>query len=135
MSNVIDIAAFQQARIASREERATNFRRCVEMARPQARRGAFEPQVVEPEPEPVDEPNEPAALRWRLSQRGNPYVVTDGFHVVVFRRQSAGQWSFRIENLETEQAWFAERHYGDEEEARAQALLAVRQLQGTVRAS
>jgi hypothetical protein len=47
--------------------------------------------------------------------------------VVVFRRQS-GQWSFRIENLDTEQAWFAERHYGAEDEARADALLAVRQL-------
>jgi hypothetical protein len=66
-------------------------------------------------------------LKWKLSQRGNPYVVTDGFHVVVFRRQS-GQWSFRIENLETEQAWFAERHYGTEDDARADALLAVRQL-------
>jgi hypothetical protein len=47
--------------------------------------------------------------------------------VVVFRRQS-GQWSFRIENLDTEQAWFAERHYGTEEAARADAILAVRQL-------
>jgi hypothetical protein len=48
-------------------------------------------------------PTSPEKLNWRTSQRGNPYVLVDGFHVVVFRR---GGWAFRIEDLGTGQAWF-----------------------------
>ena len=81
------------------------------------------------EPGPVSLPPAASDLNWKLSQRGNPYVVVnEAFHIVLFRR--AGAWAFRIENLETEQAWFAERRYGSEDAARADALLAMRQLQG-----
>jgi hypothetical protein len=76
-------------------------------------------------PEP---PSELSDLNWRLSQRGNPYVVlNDAFHIVVFRR---GGWAFRIEDLGTGQAWFSERRYETEDAARADALLAVSQLRG-----
>jgi hypothetical protein len=68
-------------------------------------------------------------LNWKLSQRGNPYaVVNEAFHVVVFRR--AGAWAFRIEDLETGQAWFSERRYETEDAARSDALLAIGQLRG-----
>lgn len=72
-------------------------------------------------------PSTPSSLDWKLSQRGNPYVVVnDAFHIVLFRR---GSWAFRIENLETGQAWCSERRYGTEDAARSDALLAVSQLQ------
>jgi len=38
-------------------------------------------------------------------------------------------WAFRIEDLEAGRAWFFERRYGSEDAARADALLAVKQLQ------
>jgi hypothetical protein len=73
-------------------------------------------------------PTVPSKLDWKVSQRGNPYaVVTEAFHVVLFRR--SGAWAFRIEDLETGQAWFSERRYGTENTARSDALLAVSQLQ------
>jgi hypothetical protein len=68
-------------------------------------------------------------LRWKLSQRGNPYaVVNKAFHIVVFRR--AGAWAFRIADLNTGQARFSKRRYGTKDAARADDLLAVNQLQG-----
>jgi hypothetical protein len=74
-------------------------------------------------------PAPPPNLEWKLSQRGNPYiVVNEAFHVVLFRR--AGAWAFRIEDLRTEQAWFSEHRYSTEDVARADALLAVNQLRG-----
>jgi len=74
-------------------------------------------------------PTIPSNADWKLSQRGNPYVVVnEAFHIVVFRR---GSWAFRIEDLETGQAWFSKRRYQTEDAARADALLAVGQLQGT----
>jgi hypothetical protein len=73
-------------------------------------------------------PSIPSDLNWKLSQRGNPYVVVnEAFHVVVFRR---GSWAFRIEDLATGQAWFSERRYETEDAARADGLLAVSQLRG-----
>jgi hypothetical protein len=69
-----------------------------------------------------------SSLDWKLFHRGNPYaVVNEAFHIVVFRRGRA--WAFRIEDLETGQAWFLERRYQTEDAARADALLAVGQLQ------
>src|SRR5262249_26244603 len=60
--------------------------------------------------EPAAPPPTPSNLYWKLSQRGNPYaVVNEAFHIVLFRR--AGVWAFRIEDLETGQAWFSERRY------------------------
>ena len=77
--------------------------------------------------EPAAPPPTPSNLYWKLSQRGNPYaVVNEAFHIVLFRR--AGVWAFRIEDLETGQAWFSEGRYQTGEVARADALLAVEQL-------
>jgi hypothetical protein len=53
--------------------------------------------------------------------------VDGKFHIVLFRRSG---WSFRLEDLETGQAWFSERRYQTEDAARADALLAVGQLGG-----
>jgi len=72
-------------------------------------------------------PPTPSNLDWEFSQRGNPYfVVNEALHIVLFQR--AGIWAFRIEDLETGQAWFSERRYQTGEAARADALLAVEQL-------
>jgi hypothetical protein len=79
------------------------------------------PEVPSPAPDPSN-------LEWKLSQRGNPYTVVDAHHVVVFKQ--SGGWSFRIEHLGTEQAWFSERRYESEDAARSDALLAVSQLRG-----
>jgi hypothetical protein len=87
------------------------------------RRRSQEPEVSPSPVSPI-----PSNLHWKLSQRGNPYVVVnDAFHIVVFRR---GSWAFRIEDLRTGQAWFSERRYESEDAARADALLAVGQLRG-----
>ena len=67
-------------------------------------------------------------MKWKLSQRGNPYViVNEAYHVVLFHR--SGAWAFRIEDMETGQVWFSERRYETEDAARADALVAVGQPQ------
>jgi hypothetical protein len=48
---------------------------------------------------------------------------------VLFRHRG-GSWAFRIEELETERAWFSERRYGTEDAARSDVLLAVSELRG-----
>ena len=63
---------------------------------------------------------------WPLSQRGNPYTTVDGYHIVVFKH--ADSWAFRIEQLGTQREWYSERRYQTEDAARADALLAMRQL-------
>jgi hypothetical protein len=74
-------------------------------------------------------PSIPSNAEWKLSQRGNPYViVNEAYHIVLFRRSAV--WAFRIEDLETGQAWFSERRYRTEDAARADALLAAGQIQG-----
>jgi hypothetical protein len=65
-------------------------------------------------------PAGPEKLNWRISQRGNPYAIVDGFHTVVFRRQT-GQWSFRIEEIETEETWYSECRYSTKDAACASA--------------
>jgi len=64
----------------------------------------------------------PPPPRWRLSRRGNPYVTTEGYHIVVFKRGVS--WAFRIEQIDSEQALRCQT----EDAARSDALLAVRQL-------
>jgi hypothetical protein len=80
MSNVIDLTAFRQARSVQREERAANYRHCLEVAQPQARKGAFEP-LKAPPPEPPEEEEEDAEpleeitkVVWRTSARGGGCV-------------------------------------------------------------
>jgi hypothetical protein len=81
-----------------------------------------------PEPAPPPLPNN---LEWKISKKVNPYVVVNGaYHVVLFRHRGSA-WAFRIEELETERAWFSERRYETEDAARAEALLAVSELRGT----
>jgi hypothetical protein len=81
---------------------------------------------TEPSP-PQPSTLSPPDFHWKLSQRGNPYIVVkdthtdESFHIVVFR-QAGGSWSFRIENMETGRARFSTRRYGTEDEAKADAL-------------
>jgi hypothetical protein len=87
------------------------------------RRGRLRREQSSPPAPPVQ-----SDLEWRLSKRGNPYVVVnETFRVVLFRRET---WALRIEELETGQAWFSERRYQTEDAAWADAFLAVRQLHG-----
>ena len=60
-------------------------------------------------------------LQWRTSQRGNPYALVDGFHVVVFRRQT-GQWSLRIEEIDSGETWYSEGRFVSPAEAKAVAF-------------
>jgi hypothetical protein len=66
-------------------------------------------------------------LHWRTSQRGNPFALVDGFNVVIFRRQT-GEWSVRIEELETGQDCYPEGRYSDEREARTAAFQALQRI-------
>jgi hypothetical protein len=93
-----------------------------DLAAARARRSpASAPRSLASAPEPA-----PSPPKWKLSQRGNPYVVVnDAFHIVIFRR---GGWAFRIEDLGTGQVSFSERRYETEDAARSDALLAVSQL-------
>jgi len=72
-------------------------------------------------------PASPDKLQWRSSQRGNPYVIVDAFHVVVFRRQT-GQWSWRIEAIESGESWYSEDRYSTQAEAQAEAFRALDRL-------
>jgi len=110
--------AFRHARSARQEERAANYRHCVELARPQARRGAFESQVAPPEPakieiiepdtfppprpeqtaEPLDEPEPLEEIVWRTSARGNPWTRIGRAHIVIFpSRDAEGGWCLRLQ--------------------------------------
>jgi hypothetical protein len=72
-------------------------------------------------------PASPERLHWRTSQRGNPFALVDGFNVVIFRRQT-GEWSVRIEELETGRDWYPAGRFSDQNEARAAAFQSLRQI-------
>ena len=72
-------------------------------------------------------PASPERLNWRTSQRGNSYVIVDGFHMVVFRRQT-GQWSFRIEEIETGESWYSADRFPIDSAARAGAFQELERL-------
>jgi hypothetical protein len=91
------------------------------------RRGAF------PAAANTNLPASPEGLHWRTSARGNPFALADGFHVVVFRRQT-GEWSVRIEELETGRDWYPAGRFSDQADARAAAFQALRRIAAEPRA-
>ena len=74
-------------------------------------------------------PAGPDKLTWRISQRGNPFAIVDGFHAVVYRRQT-GQWTFRIEQIESGETWYSECRYSTERAARTGAFREVERILG-----
>ena len=68
------------------------------------------------------------ARKWKISQSGNHYVKTDGFHIVVF--QKSGSWSGTITRLDTEEATLAQRLYPTQDQAKLAAFDGMIWLKG-----
>jgi len=51
--------------------------------------------------------------KWRLSAKGNFYLNTEGFNLVVFQKQDARGpwWAFKVESRQTNRAQFSRRRY------------------------
>lgn len=75
---------------------------------------------------PDDLDNAPSHIRawltrkWKVSQSGNRYLKTDGFHIVVF--PITGRWSGTITRLSTETATQARRLYDTQDKAKLGAF-------------
>lgn len=54
---------------------------------------------------------------WKVSAKGNSYLNTDGFNIVIFR-QAKGSWGARIEDRATERSKLSRRQYKSEDEAK-----------------
>lgn len=65
---------------------------------------------------------------WRLSDKGNSYINTDGYHVVIFptglnnNRQS---WGFRVTNRRTDDTLASRKLYPTEDAAKLRAFDAI----------
>jgi len=60
---------------------------------------------------------------WKISAKGNPYLNTDGFNIVLYKRSK--QWSGIITNSETGDALHARRRYATLDEAKLAAFDAM----------
>jgi len=54
--------------------------------------------------------------KWRESAKGNPFLNTDGFNIVVYKK--GGRWSGRLTDRETQDDHFLWRTYPTEEQAK-----------------
>lgn len=54
--------------------------------------------------------------KWRLSAKGNPYIIIDGLNLGIFRQ--SGRWSARIDGV------FSEKTFSTEQEAKLELLRA-----------
>ncbi|MCH7499247.1 MAG: hypothetical protein IH886_04455 [Nitrospinae bacterium] len=71
--------------------------------------------------------------QWRVSQiKGNPYLNTDGYNIVIFKKfHPLGlRWSFRITESESETGAFSQRLYESEDQAKLAAFDAMINLKG-----
>lgn len=59
--------------------------------------------------------------KWKTSQSGNPYLKTDGFHIVVYP-QTDGSWGGKITDLGTGAAVTNRRRYPDVDKAKLGAF-------------
>jgi hypothetical protein len=68
-----------------------------------------------------------ADRKWRISSKGNAYLNTEGFNVIVFAKRDASSlyWSFKVENRQTSQAQFSRRRYLTENAAKNATLDAL----------
>ncbi len=62
--------------------------------------------------------------KWRTSAKGNPYLNTDGFNIVIFRK-SDGSWGARIEDRVTGQSVTSRRRHDSESEGKLAAFDAM----------
>lgn len=58
--------------------------------------------------------------KWKLSEAGQHYLKTDGFHIVVF--QKAGSWSGKITQLSTGSVTNARKRYSTQDRAKLAAF-------------
>ena len=66
--------------------------------------------------------------QWRVSSKGNPYVNTDGYNVVVFPNQPAGtmqSWGFRVTNRVTDDSLQSRKPYPTADAAKLRAFDAI----------
>ena len=61
---------------------------------------------------------------WRRSIGGNDYINTDGFNIVIFRKDD-GSWGGRVKDRATGQAIFARRRYDSSDRAKLAAFDAM----------
>jgi hypothetical protein len=68
-----------------------------------------------------------AARKWRISAKGNSYLNTDGFNIIVFGRGNGGSryWSFKVENRANGRGQFSRRRYLTQETAKNATLDAL----------
>lgn len=62
--------------------------------------------------------------KWKISQKGNPYINVDGMNITVFCRPD-GSWGGKIEDRTTAQAITARRRYTTEDQAKLAAFDAM----------
>ena len=58
--------------------------------------------------------------KWKESARGNPYINTDGFNIVLYKQ--GRQWSGTITNRQTEEKHHARRRYDTLDQAKLAAF-------------
>jgi hypothetical protein len=68
-----------------------------------------------------------AERKWRISAKGNSYLNTEGFNIIVFgtRDTASRSWGFKVENRATGQGQFSRRRYLTEEAAKNATLDAL----------
>jgi hypothetical protein len=68
-----------------------------------------------------------AERTWRISAKGNFYINTEGFNIIVFGRWRADtpSWGFKVENRTTGRSQFARRRYLTEQAAKNATLDAL----------
>lgn len=62
--------------------------------------------------------------KWKISAKGNPYLNTDGFNIVVFPKLD-GSWGGRIEDRGTGCSVMSQRQYMSEDHAKLAAFDAM----------
>ena len=62
--------------------------------------------------------------RWKISEKGNPYLNTDGMNIVVFRKRP-GVWGARIKDQDTDQEETSRNPYSTEDAAKLAAFDAM----------
>jgi len=64
------------------------------------------------------------ARAWKVSAKGNSYLNTDGFNIVIFRNAN-GTWGGRINDRVTDQSNFLRKKYKTESDAKLAAFDAM----------
>jgi len=65
---------------------------------------------------------------WRVSSKGNPYLNSDGYNVVIYPSESNGSaqiWGFRITNRATNDSLQSRKSYPTEDSAKLRAFDAI----------